>query len=76
MTENCAFPRSAPEAQGLSSAALLSFVDDVDATISELHSFMLLRHGQVVAEGWWTPYGPENPHLLFSLTKSFTSTAV
>jgi CubicO group peptidase (beta-lactamase class C family) len=29
-----------------------------------------------VAEGWFTPYGPENPHVLFSLTKSFTSTAV
>ena len=76
MTENSGFPRSAPEAQGISSAALLAFVDDVDATIDELHSFMLLRHGQVVAEGWWTPYGPENPHMLFSLTKSFTSTAV
>ena len=76
MTENRAFPRSAPEAQGISSAALLAFVDDVDTSINELHSFMLLRHGQVVAEGWWTPYGPENPHLLFSLTKSFTSIAV
>ena len=25
----------------------------------ELHSFMLLRHGCVVAEGWWHPYTPE-----------------
>jgi CubicO group peptidase (beta-lactamase class C family) len=37
---------------------------------------MLLRHGQVVAEGWWQPYGPEDPHKLYSLSKSFTSTAV
>ena len=37
---------------------------------------MLLRHGHVVAEGWWSPYSPERPHMLFSLSKSFTSTAV
>ena len=37
---------------------------------------MLLRHGSVVAEGWWSPYGREYPHMLFSLSKSFTSTAV
>jgi CubicO group peptidase (beta-lactamase class C family) len=37
---------------------------------------MLLRHGSVVAEGWWSPYAPEIPHLLYSLSKSFTSTAL
>jgi CubicO group peptidase (beta-lactamase class C family) len=37
---------------------------------------MLLRHGTVIAEGWWHPYRPETPHMLFSLSKSFTSTAV
>jgi len=30
----------------------------------------------VVAEGWWAPYAPEGLHLLYSLSKSFTSTAV
>ena len=42
----------------------------------ELHSIMLLRYGQVVAEGWWEPYRAERPHMLFSLSKSFTSTAI
>lgn len=37
---------------------------------------MLLRHGFVVAEGWWSPYAPEHPHTVFSLSKSFTATAV
>lgn len=69
-------PRSAPESQGVSSPALLEFVDTLDKTIDEMHGMVLLRHGQVVAEGWWSPYGPDLPHILFSLTKSFTSTAV
>jgi CubicO group peptidase (beta-lactamase class C family) len=42
----------------------------------ELHSFMMLRHGQVIAEGWWEPYGPELVHTMYSMSKSFTSTAV
>jgi CubicO group peptidase (beta-lactamase class C family) len=70
------FPRSIPESQGVSSAALLEFVNSANETIHELHSLMLLRHGQVVAEGWWAPYAPELPHTLFSLTKSFASTAI
>jgi CubicO group peptidase (beta-lactamase class C family) len=69
-------PRSAPEAQGISSSAILAFIKEAEAKIHELHSLMLLRHGHVVAEGWWSPYGPEHPHMLWSLSKSFTSTAV
>src|SRR5262245_51335392 len=69
-------PRSSPEAQGVSSAAILSFVEAADKSINSLHSFMLLRHGHVVAEGWWAPYNAQSPHVLFSLSKSFTSTAI
>ena len=69
-------PRSTPEAQGVSSSAVLSFVEAADKSIDSLHSFMLVRHGHVVAEGWWSPYGAQSPHSLYSLSKSFTSTAV
>lgn len=69
-------PRSSPEEQGVSSSALASFVEAADQQIESFHSFMLVRHGHVVAEGWWKPYSPESPHSLFSLSKSFTSTAV
>ncbi|MCL5279170.1 MAG: beta-lactamase family protein [Planctomycetes bacterium] len=69
-------PRSSPEAQGVSSAAVLSFVEAADHDIDAMNSFMLLRHGHMVAEGWWSPYNAQSPHTLFSLSKSFTSTAV
>jgi CubicO group peptidase (beta-lactamase class C family) len=69
-------PRSSPEAQGVSSADILAFIEAADKNIESLHSFMLVRHGQVVAEGWWSPYNADSPHSLFSLSKSFTSTAV
>jgi CubicO group peptidase (beta-lactamase class C family) len=41
-----------------------------------MHSFMLVRHGHVVAEGWWQPESADKPRVLHSLSKSFTSTAV
>ena len=69
-------PRSSPESQGISSSAILAFVETADKTIESMNSFMLVRHGQVVAEGWWAPYSAEAPRSLYSLSKSFTSTAV
>jgi hypothetical protein len=70
------FPRSTPEEQGISSAVIADFIATIDQSIHSLHSFMLLRRGSLIAEGWWHPWRAEAPHMLFSLSKSFTSTAV
>ena len=70
-------PRSTPEQQGISSSAILAFVQATDTRSEDaMNSFMLVRHGHVVAEGWWTPYDAKTPHMFYSLSKSFTSTAV
>jgi CubicO group peptidase (beta-lactamase class C family) len=76
LADDVALPRSTPEQQGISSVAITEFLDAADQSIDQLHSFMLVRHGHVVAEAWWKPYDPDTPHVLFSLSKSFTSTAV
>lgn len=72
---NMPLPRSTPEAQGISSQAVGEFVEAADK-INTLHSFMLVRHGKVIAEAWWKPEAPDKPHVLWSLSKSFNSTAV
>ena len=69
-------PRSTPEEQGVSSAVVLDFVKAADERVNTMHSFMLVRHGKVVAEGWWKPEAADKPHVMHSLSKSFTSTAV
>lgn len=71
-----ALPRSLPETQGVASAGLLDFVNAVENAKLNVHSVMVVRHGRVVAEGWWAPYAPELKHTLYSLSKSFTSSAV
>lgn len=57
---------------------IAAFLDSVglESGGPELHSLMIVRHGSVVAEGWWHPYRPDVPHELYSLSKSFLSTAV
>jgi CubicO group peptidase (beta-lactamase class C family) len=69
-------PRATPESQGISSVAIREFIETADRDIDSMHSFMLVRHGHVVAEAWWQPESAEKPHVLWSLSKSFTSTAV
>ncbi|GIF69086.1 hypothetical protein Ais01nite_71210 [Asanoa ishikariensis] len=66
-------PRSA---SGVPSRAVNAVLDRFEAQSIECHSIMVVRHGHVAAEGWWAPYSAERPHLLYSLTKSFTSVAV
>ncbi len=68
-------PRSAPEAEGVSRDGLQAFLQEVSRTVKEMHSFVLVRNGSVVAESYAHPYHPALPHVLFSLSKSFTSTA-
>lgn len=68
-------PRSTPEAEGVSSQRVAALVTALDA-LKEVHSLMLVRHGKVVAEGWWAPYTPGDMHNMYSVTKSFNSTAV
>lgn len=75
-SQRALLPRSAPAAAGVSSRAVAALLDRIDARHIECHSLMVVRHGHVVAEGWWAPYSAERPHLLYSVTKSFTSVAV
>ena len=71
-----ALPRSTPEAQGVSSAGIRAFIEAADKQTDTMHSFILVRHGHVIAEGWWKPESAEKPHVMHSLSKSFASTAV
>lgn len=68
-------PRATPEEVGVPVKALCEFVRELDA-YKYVHGFMVLRHGKVIAEGWRAPYSADDPHMLFSGTKSFTAVAI
>jgi hypothetical protein len=66
-------PRSVPEAEGVASDDIVKFLDATGKSKTEFHSFMLLRHGKVIAEGWWNPYHPDLKHTLYFLQQKFYS---
>ncbi|HNP24443.1 MAG TPA: serine hydrolase [Panacibacter sp.] len=68
--------RSTPGKEGVAAAGILQFIDAAEHSKNELHSFILMRHGNIVAEGWWNPYAPGLKHTMYSCSKSFTATAI
>ncbi|WP_369053792.1 serine hydrolase domain-containing protein [Kineococcus terrestris] len=70
-------PRAAPAERDVDAAGVLALLDALESTPGvEPHSLLVVRGGAVVAEGWWAPYAAERVHLLYSLSKSFTSAAL
>jgi CubicO group peptidase (beta-lactamase class C family) len=74
--EGLGLERSAPEAEGVATAGIQAFFDGLMTAKHEMHSVIIARHGKVIAEGWWAPYQPQLRHTMYSMSKSFTSTAV
>ncbi|MFG0305466.1 MAG: serine hydrolase domain-containing protein [Phycisphaerales bacterium JB040] len=76
LAEGAALPRAIPDTQGVSPIGILRFLDAAEERALGLHSLMIVKDGNVVTEAWWEPYRPEDRHTLYSLSKSFTATAV
>ncbi len=55
---------------------VIAFLDGLEAGGVEMHSLMLVRHGHVVAEGWWAPYTRDRQQLVYAVAKTFTATAI
>ena len=73
---NGALPRATPESVGVPSDALINLIQRLDREIDRVDSVMVLRDGKVIAEAWRAPNAPEKPHAMYSLSKSFCSTAI
>lgn len=69
-------PISTPEAEGVSSAGIVKFLEAVEKGNNELHSFVIVRHGKIISKGYWSPYGKDLKHVMYSVSKSFTSIGV
>jgi len=67
--------RVKPHEVGINAGSILKFVEKAEGRFG-IHSFMVLRHGKLAASGFWYPYRAEDVHVLFSMSKTFTATAV
>ena len=76
-TETISIPRAkTPESVGVDSKEVRAFIDQCMELKKELHSVIVLRHGQVAVEVYRDPYGPDHAHAMYSVSKSVTSTAI
>lgn len=68
---------STPEEQGIDSVALADLVDHLRTQDDiAIHSLLIVRNGQVVADVYFHPYTPDAVHDLQSAVKSFGSTLI
>ena len=66
---------SVPEEAGLSSRALLDYLDAIQASGIEQHSVMVVKDGMLAANIHYAPHTQKTPHICFSMSKPFTSMA-
>jgi len=64
---------SSPTAEGMDSPAVLATLEAIRGRFSGVDSMVVVRHGRLVAEGYFNGYGAETLHDLRSTGKSFTS---
>lgn len=57
-------------------AAFDNYLAAVEAEKQDLHSIMIVKDGKVVKEQWMSEGDPATPHILNSVSKTFTATAV
>ena len=74
--KDCQLQHVTPEEVGVQSSAVAAFINEINEKHLGLQSFTFVRHDQVFAQCFWKPYGPDTPHVLYSMSKSVTSTAV
>ncbi|HCC52491.1 MAG TPA: hypothetical protein DEQ30_10900, partial [Porphyromonadaceae bacterium] len=73
---NRALPRSTPAAENVNAAGITNFLDAVKKSGQDLHSLMIVRNGKVVSEQWLGDNAADKPHVMFSVSKTYTATAI
>ncbi|WP_194975368.1 ChbG/HpnK family deacetylase [Aquiflexum lacus] len=71
-----ALPRSDPEKEKINAQAISEYLQAVKSEEQDLHSLMILRNGKVVYEQWFGENAANKTHVMYSVSKTFTSTAV
>ncbi|MDR2746500.1 MAG: beta-lactamase family protein [Treponema sp.] len=67
---------AAADEAGLNRAVLDDLFRALERSPAELRGLVLVRHGKVLVRRFWEPYREDDPVWVYSLSKSFCSTAV
>lgn len=77
MSNTNPIPRAdSPKSVGVSANVVNEFLQEAVKKQYEFHSLMVIRHGKVAVEWYNEPYNKDTPQSVYSVSKSFTSTAI
>ena len=65
-----------PQSVGVSAKVVNEFFKNAQEKNLEYHSFMVIRNGKVAVEWYNEPFDKDTAHSVYSVSKSFTSTAI
>ncbi|GHT38079.1 hypothetical protein AGMMS49965_00370 [Bacteroidia bacterium] len=69
-------PRSTPEKENVDVQGIEAYLNALKADSIEIHSLMVVRNGKVAYEQWFAGASPDSLHIMYSVSKSFTATAI
>jgi hypothetical protein len=70
------FPSIAPEQAGVSAKSLRSYLKFLQRGGVNMHSLLLMRGDNILAEYYWAPFTKDFCHRMYSQTKSYVAIAV
>ena len=70
------FPSIAPEQAGVSAKSLRSYLKFLKRGGVNMHSLLLMRGDNILAEYYWAPFTKDFCHRMYSQTKSYVSIAI
>jgi len=69
-------PRATPASEKVNAKGFSDYLEAAEKSEIGMHSVMIVRNGKVVAEHWFEGFSAEEPHVLHSVSKTFTATAI
>jgi CubicO group peptidase (beta-lactamase class C family) len=69
-------PRTTPENENISVKGIKDYLHALNDNEIEINSIMVVRNGKVAYEEWFEGASPDSVHVMHSVSKSFTATAI
>ncbi len=70
------FERITPEAAGISSDRIVKFINKLEQRGAIMHSLLIMRHGKILTENYWSPFDKDFCHRMYSQTKSYAAIGI
>lgn len=65
-----------PEEEGLSSCGISDFITALEKYKLNMHSFMFVRNGKILAEAYYKPFNKDFAHRIYSCSKSYVALSI